>query len=145
MSRLTADDFRGNGWLLHADREEDGGFTAMSTTPAPILVGNAAPAQCELNALPFAFFPVDPSGRADLTIHRRTDTHHGSTLQILGHAAEYLADSRMFMMTAGNADQEAIHILMRLSREVFEEYAEGVSVRKRFHDWVMDRMVERCA
>lgn len=51
----------------------------------------------------------------------------------------------MFMRTARKADQEAIHILMRLSREVFEEYAEGVSVRKRFHDWVMDRMVERCA
>lgn len=117
----------------------------MSTTPAPVLVGNAAPAHCELNAPPFASFTVDPAGRADLTIHRRTDTHHGSTLQILGHAAEYLTGSRMFMRTARKADQEAIHILMRLSREVFEEYAEGVSVRKRFHDWVMDRMVERCA
>ena len=117
----------------------------MPTMPATALIGNSPQPQGERDALPFSWFPVDPSGKADLTIHRRTDTHHGSTLKTLGHAAEYLAESRRFMMTAGKADREAVHILMRLSREIFEEYAQGIAVRKRFQDWVMDQVVQRCA
>jgi hypothetical protein len=65
----------------------------------------------------------------DLTIHRITKTHHGRTLVSLGHAAEYLANSRRFLLREkmNDSDNEAIHLLMSLSRRVFDEYAEGVS------------------
>src|SRR5438309_1364373 len=55
-----------------------------------------------------------------LTIHRRTASHHGSTLRTLGHAAEYLAASRAACIEVVDAaaEREAIHILMRLSRQV---------------------------
>jgi hypothetical protein len=70
-----------------------------------------------------------PTDAPDLTIHRLTRTHHGRTLLMLGHAAEYLADSRRFLVRgkATDSDDEAIHILLSLSRSVFDEYAEGAS------------------
>jgi hypothetical protein len=74
-----------------------------------------------------------PTDAPDLTIHRVTGTHHGRTLLMLGHAAEYLVDSRRFLQRAAvnDSDNEAIHILMGLSRNVFDEYAEGVSKGRR--------------
>ena len=65
----------------------------------------------------------------DLTIHRLTRTHHGRTLLTLGHAAEYLLNSRRFLVQGRRDDSanEAVHILMGLSRRVFDEYAEGAS------------------
>ena len=79
----------------------------------------------------------------DLTIHRRSATHHGSTLRTLGHAAEYLVNSRLFslevMETAG--DREAVRILMRLSREVFNEYVVLASHSHPVADWIMDKAV----
>jgi hypothetical protein len=70
-----------------------------------------------------------PSDAPDLTIHRITRTHHGRTLLLLGHAAEYLVDSRQFLQqaAANDSDNEAIHILMSLSRSVFDDFAEGAS------------------
>jgi len=62
---------------------------------------------------------------------------------MLGHAAEHLANSRRYTM--GKVDQasngEAIHILMGLSREVFEEFAERRPLRRRFQDWLIERAV----
>jgi hypothetical protein len=74
-----------------------------------------------------------PTDAPDLTIHRVTGTHHGRTLLMLGHAAEYLVDSRRFLQRAAvnHSDNEAIHILMGLSRTVFDEYAGGVSKGRR--------------
>jgi len=103
-------------------------FTAMSTMPRTTPTDYGAG---------FGHFPVDVTGRVDLTIHRRTDTHHGATLQLLGHAAEYLVESHRFDLRADTkANDEAIH--MRLSGEIFDQYAEGAALRRRFHDWVMD-------
>jgi hypothetical protein len=81
--------------------------------------------------------------RADLTIHRITPTHHGRTLLILGHAAEYLANSRRFTILKfeDTADEEAIHILMGLSRQVFEEFAEKKTEKRRVGDWLIERVV----
>jgi hypothetical protein len=81
------------------------------------------------------------SNTPDLTIHRITRTHHGRTLLMLGHAAEYLADSRRFSARgrATNSDNEAIHILMGLSRNVFDEYAHSASKGRR-----LDRLVLGC-
>jgi hypothetical protein len=91
-----------------------------------------------------SFSPGNPAPKkADLTIHRVTKTHHGRTLLMLGHAAEYLANSRRFAMIGfdASADEEAIHILMGLSREVFEEFAEQTTEKRRVGDWVIERVV----
>jgi hypothetical protein len=81
-------------------------------------------------------------GEQPLAIHRITRTHHGRTLLTLGHAAEYLANSRRFRTKEGNgADAEAIHILMGLSREIFDDFTERLPfyrrVERRLMDWVV--------
>jgi hypothetical protein len=84
------------------------------------------------------------AGRAgDLTIHRITSTHHGRTLLTLGHAAEYLANSRRYSTEKVDhaANVEAIHILMELSRSVFEDFAERRTVNRRLENWLIDRAV----
>lgn len=84
-----------------------------------------------------AGFPLD-GGNISLTIRRITKTHHGRTLQMLGHAAEHLAHSRQFAETrATAADKEAISILRQLSSAVFLEYAESTRVRRPIEDFVM--------
>lgn len=114
----------------------------MSTMPTATFVGTLSSGNLESIPVPFPALSVDPAGKVDLTIHRRTKTHHGQTLRLLGHAAEYLVESRRFMMSAGRADDEAVRILMRLSREIFEEYAENETGNRGFGDWIMDRMVK---
>ena len=93
-------------------------------------------------------FPSLSQGKAassvgDLTIHRITKTHHGRTLLTLGHAAEYLANSRRYSTEKVDheANVEAIHILMGLSRNVFEEFAERRTLNRRFEQWLVDRAV----
>src|SRR5258708_15333397 len=94
-------------------------------------------------------FPSLSQGRAvssvgDLTIHRITSTHHGRTLLTLGHAAEYLANSRRYSMEKIDhaANVEAIHLLMELSRGVFDEFAERRSLHRRVGRWVV--LLGRC-
>ena len=114
----------------------------FSSTPQLVLI----PARTSRRrALPF---PSLSKGRAvssagDLTIHRITNTHHGRTLLTLGHAAEYLANSRRYSAEKydHNAHVEALHILMGLSRGVFEEFAERRGVSRRAQDWVVERAV----
>ena len=93
-------------------------------------------------------FPSLSEGRAvssvgDLTIHRITSTHHGRTLLTLGHAAEYLANSRRYSPQKYDhaADVEATHILMGLSRSVFEDFAERSTLSRRLEQWVIERAV----
>jgi hypothetical protein len=91
-----------------------------------------------------SFSPGNPAPkRPDLTIHRITKSHHGRTLLLLGHAAEYLANSRRFTMLRldDSADEEAIHILMGLSRQVFEEFADQTTEKRRKGDWLIERAV----
>jgi hypothetical protein len=93
-------------------------------------------------------FPSLSEGReasyvGDLTIHRITETHHGRTLLTLGRAAEYLVNSRRYSTRVFDpeAEVEAVHLLMGLSRSVFEEYAERRTLQRRFQDWVIERAV----
>lgn len=93
-------------------------------------------------------FPSLSQGRAvssagDLTIHRITRTHHGRTLLMLGHAAEYLANSRRYSTEKVDhaANIEAIHLLMGMSRNVFEEFAERRPLHRRIEDWAIERAV----
>ncbi|SRR5579875_348456 len=84
-----------------------------------------------------AGFPLD-GNNFSLTIRRITKTHHGRTLQMLGHAAEYLVHSREFAeQHATAADKEAVSILRQLSSAVFLEYAESTRVRRPIEDFVM--------
>jgi hypothetical protein len=72
------------------------------------------------------------------TIHRVSTTHHGKTLRTLGHAAEYLASSGV---APSSSEREAIHILMRLSREVFDDYAAVGRQRHPVADGLMSLMI----
>ena len=93
-------------------------------------------------------FPSLSEGReathgGDLTIHRITETHHGRTLLMLGRAAEYLVNSRRYSTRVFDeqAEVEAVHLLMGVSRRVFEEYAERRTLQRRFQDWIIERAV----
>lgn len=70
-------------------------------------------------------------------------------LEKLGHAIEYLVDSRLAMVhdlpddLTARADTEATQILMRLSRTVFAECAEIVSLRRRLWAWFEGLWVDK--
>ena len=72
---------------------------------------------------------------------RRGPLEQGRALEALGHAVEYLIDSRLFHLGDHNVrdEQEAAQILMRMSRAVFAECPEVESIRKRMRLWVLDR------
>ena len=76
-------------------------------------------------------------------VRRRGSIQQGRALESLGHAVEYLVDSRMFSLDGRDArdEQEAIQILMRMSRAVFAECPEVVSLRRRLGRWVQERLV----
>jgi hypothetical protein len=113
-------------------------FPGAPQAPRPVLVPQRKP-----KALPSLSAGRAVTRVGDLTIHRTTDTHHGRTLLTLGHAAEYLENSRRY--STGKMDREAeveaIHLLMAASRAVFEEYAARPSIRRRLEDWVVERTV----
>ena len=71
-------------------------------------------------------------------IRRRANQTQGQALEKLGHAVEYLVDSRMRLIhePSTKADAEALDILMRLSRCVFSECEEIVPVGQRLKDWI---------
>lgn len=74
-------------------------------------------------------------------IRRRGNLQQGYALEKLGHAVEYLVDSRLFAQSEKEAksDQEAIQLLMRMSRAVFLECPEVVPMRRRLADWFSER------
>ncbi|MEO8736608.1 MAG: hypothetical protein ABI380_08720 [Edaphobacter sp.] len=78
-------------------------------------------------------------------IRRRPGPLQGRALEKLGHAIEYLIDSRLVLIDqpATRADTDALDILMRLSRCVFSECPEIVSVGIRLKKWMVDRVVRR--
>jgi hypothetical protein len=107
-----------------------------STRSVPVLSRRA-------QALPSLSQGRAVSNGGDLTIHRITRTHHGRTLLTLGHAAEYLANSRRYSTEKVDhaSNIEAIHILMELSRSVFDDFAERRTLNRRLEDWLLDRAV----
>ena len=76
---------------------------------------------------------------------RRGTLAQGRALETLGHAVEYLVDSRLFHSGDHNQEdeQEAVQILMRMSRAVFAECLEVISLNRRFRRWVADRFLSR--
>jgi hypothetical protein len=60
-------------------------------------------------------------------LRRRPSIEQGRALESLGHAIEYIYDSQVYHSENGvlsQGDMEAVQILMRLSREVFNECKE---------------------
>ncbi|MBS1799172.1 MAG: hypothetical protein JSS95_05030 [Acidobacteria bacterium] len=107
----------------------------------PTASRSAAPFSQHRTSLPVKLHPAPRAEEAVLTIHRRSRSHHGATLQTLGHAAEHLA-ARSFAAEATDAgDREATHILMRLSREVFDDYVRLTRQRHPVADWIMGQAV----
>ena len=94
-------------------------------------------------AIPSLSHGREASQAGDLTIHRITRSHHGRTLLTLGHAAEYLANSRRYSTEKVDhtANAEAIHILMELSRSVFDDFAERRTLSRRFEQWLIGSAV----
>lgn len=76
------------------------------------------------NALPLPLSPFSPfeGQRPDPKPsrgRRHTSPEQGRALEVLGHAIEYLVDSRLFDQWETPADAEAVHLLMACSRSVF--------------------------
>jgi hypothetical protein len=74
-------------------------------------------------------FPEEFKERRRL-VRRRANRVQGRSLEMLGHAVEYLVDSRMFEVepATAKAERDAVQILMRMSRMVFSECDEVVSI-----------------
>ena len=68
---------------------------------------------------------------ASQILRRRPSRLQGRSLEILGHAIEYLVDSQLYLNpgVSPQAEVEARQILMRLSREVFAECPEIIPLR----------------
>jgi hypothetical protein len=66
-------------------------------------------------------------------LRRRPTPRQGRGLEILAHAVEYLLDSRLMLVPPRgvSADGEAVHLLKRLSRAVFDECAECLTLWQR--------------
>ncbi|NYF80424.1 hypothetical protein [Granulicella arctica] len=91
-------------------------------------------------SVPFLVPPPAPPCTA--VIRRRPNQQQGRALEMLGHAIEYLVDSRMFLVHERNmpAESSAVQILSRASREVFATCAEIVPVRQRLKLWAALRL-----
>ena len=103
----------------------------------PQALGTEARSQSDIHRVPAR--PVSQM------IRRRASLAQGRALEKLGHAVEYLVDSRMFHPGAVNQrdEQEAVQILMRASRAVFAECAEVISMKQRVREWMEMRQVAR--
>jgi hypothetical protein len=77
--------------------------------------------------------------RARRAERRRLGREEGQALERLGHAVEYLIDSRMFLthVPYTNAEEEAVQILMKMNRLVFESCPEIVTMRRRVSDGLL--------
>lgn len=106
----------------------------MSTAPMPALDPNPLPP-----GLPPAFHAASSLvGGPNISVRRRLDRQNGQALEQIGHAIEYLIDSRALFTGSvpGEAVDEAIEILSRASRAVFSECPEIVPRRRKLSLWL---------
>lgn len=78
-------------------------------------------------------------------VRRRTNPQQGRALEVLGHAIEYLVDSRLPEGGVSKAENQALRMLMACSRSVFEDGVEVAPVRQRVHAWVQGHLRKRHA
>ena len=84
-------------------------------------------------------FGGQPPAPDPAPLRRRTTPQQGRALEILGHAIEYLVDSRLFDQWQTPADAAAVHLLMERSRAVFADCAEIVP----WHQRVQQALVKK--
>jgi len=77
---------------------------------------------------------VRPAGRG-------SSVDRGQAIEELGHAVDHLISLTMFHVdeSSAKADTEAIHILMRLQRSVFEGDKEVTPGNRRLCQWITDK------
>jgi hypothetical protein len=111
---------------------------SASTLPLPLVVSGSV-TQSGRAATVASRPPFEPMR----SVRRRPNMQQGRALEALGHAIEYLVDSRMFLVNerATQADGDAVQILSRCSREVFAGCAEVVPVHLRFKQWAAERLL----
>ena len=75
-------------------------------------------------------------------VRRRGSSEQGRALETLGHAVEYLVDTRMRFndLQAAAGERDAIELLMRLNRAVFSECPEVVPLSRRLRQWFAMRL-----
>ena len=78
-------------------------------------------------------------------VRRRTTPQQGRALEVLGHAIEYLVDSRLPEGGPTSAENRALRILMACSRSVFEDSVAVVPVHQRVNKWVQGQLRRRNA
>ena len=67
-------------------------------------------------------------------VPRRLTREQGRAIEILGHAVEYLIDSRLF--GGETRDAEAISMLKRANRKIFHDSVVAVPVGTRVRQWL---------
>lgn len=75
---------------------------------------------------------------AEIRRIRRDSRARGKALETLGHAAEYLIDSRMFLIELPytKAEEEAVQTLMLLNRQIFDEHPKVVAPQSRIRAYM---------
>lgn len=89
---------------------------------------------------PFQPFEEKPPERRQSGPRRNTTPEQGRALELLGHAIEYLVDSRLFDQWESPADAEAVHLLMACSRAVFAGCEEVVPWHHRVQQALLKRL-----
>jgi hypothetical protein len=74
---------------------------------------------------------------------RRPTPEQGRALEILGHAIEYLVDSRLASggVLSSTDEQETIQLLSRVNREIFAECPEILPIGARVKRWLAGRLL----
>ena len=117
----------------------------MSTAAAPGDFISANPGSPQLPELAGATQQVHVGAMPVGAVRRRANPQQGRALETVGHAIEYLVDSRLFI-TSGldeRAEQEAAQILMRASRAIFAECVEVVPLRRKVGCWIEKQLLWR--
>ena len=95
----------------------------------------AASPHATVKDFPIEWPVVERIGSRRSAAIRRPTQQQGRALELLGHAVEYLIDSRM-QPDSLPSDELAVQTLMRLNREVFAECAQIVPLRRRLRRWL---------
>lgn len=91
------------------------------------------PAPFVMTATPRSPLRPDP-------VRRQPAPLQGRALSVLGHAIEYLIDSRIGEGGTDRNDNEAVRVMMACSRAVFEECALRKPMTVRVGEWIAQRL-----
>lgn len=75
-------------------------------------------------------------------IVRRPTREQGIALEVLGHAIEYIMDSRMNFTESTPEDAAAIRLMIAASQQVFSECALHIPLHRRMKHWAKARLLD---